>query len=599
MRTKAARSSDTPAGRSRLIVGFGGLLLTGLSAWVSPANENAAHPVAMALVSAGTVALLYGVGVFAWRREPANRFGRMMILAAVGSFLVSLSASGDSLLYSTGRVSFWLLQPLLIYLFLSYPSGRLPGRLDRAVVVTAWMTVLLLYVPTALVVDQYPLLPTYCSVTCPANAFEVVPGEPAFVQALLVPVRETITVGIYVATALVMLGRLQASRLMRRSLTPVFAAVLLRNLALISAVVARRMGASAEALEPFVWVSMLSVPVAALGILVGLLRWRVYAAGVLESLALSADDPADPERLQVHLREALDDPTLQLHLPAAQTPPIWSADAERSVTPAPDRFVVEVKDDGDVIAAIACDPALEHQHSIVEAVGFWVRAVLVRQRLRAELDVSLRRVEESRRRLATAAALERRRIERDLHDGAQQWLVSLRIKLSLAAEAIDQHPERGAELVRDLAPWVDSTIEEVRSIARGIYPSLLADAGLEEALRDVVRIGQTRTTFHSDGVGRYAPEIEAAVYFCCVEALQNVSKHAHASTASVEVKAVDGEIRFDVCDDGCGFAPSNGNGGVGLTNMHDRVSALGGSMVIESQPGSGTAVCGRVPIRPS
>ena len=260
--------------------------------------------------------------------------------------------------------------------------------------------------------------------------------------------------------------------------------------------------------------------------------------------------------------------------------------------------MVEVDDEGDVLAVIVCDPALNDQRDIVEAAGSWAAALLVRRRLTTALAASLRSVEASRRRLAVAAASERQRIERNLHDGAQQQLVMLRIGLVLAGEEIVRNPERSVELLRELAARIDSVIDEVRSIARGIYPALLADAGLTEALRDVARFAEPPITLNALGLQRYPLEVEVAVYFCCVEALQNTTKHAHASAVCMELVADDGELCFEVRDDGRGFAVSDGTGGAGLTNMRDRIAAIGGVLAIDSVCGRGTTIRGRVPINP-
>lgn len=575
-----------------------GFVLAGCAVWIALTNQSLPHPALNATVSFATVASLFGVGVFARRREPNNLFGRLLVLCGAGCFLAALSTSGQSLPYSVGRVSFWLVQPVLIMLFLAYPSGVLPGRREKVVVGVAVISVAMLYLPTALVVPEYPLLPAYCSTDCPANAFQLMSAEPALVQHLVIPVREMITVGIYLTVAVLTFSRLRQSSLMFRSLIPVLAAVIFRCLALGGAVAARLLGVGASVLEPFAWAALISTPVAALGFLVGLLRWRVYAAGALEQLELGPDEPIDSTELQARLTTALDDPSLELYFSDEASATGWRdhAGVEAALPTAEERCRVEVHDGGRPLALIVCDPALAHQRSVVDAAAGWLRAVLVRQGLREALEESIRSVERSRRRLARAAAMERRRIERDIHDGAQQQLVTLRLKLALAAEQLKQHPERGADVLADLAPSVDSTIEEVRSIAHGIYPGLLADAGLAEALRSIARSNPTFTTVDAEDLGRYPLEIESAVYFCCLEAIQNATKHANANKVAVSLWFDNGQLHFQVCDDGCGFSPDQVVDGVGLANMRDRAAAIGGSLTITSCPGKGTSVRASVPV---
>ena len=222
--------------------------------------------------------------------------------------------------------------------------------------------------------------------------------------------------------------------------------------------------------------------------------------------------------------------------------------------------------------------------------------VLENQRLAAEAEASLRELQRSRARLATGAERERRRIERDLHDGAQQRLVALRIELELVEGLVQTDAVLGAERLRELAHDVDEALEELRALAHGVYPPLLADRGLEEALRSVAARSSIRVELVSDDVGRFSTEIEGAVYFCVLEALQNAMKHSHASSVQVRLGELDEDLVFEVRDDGVGFdiAAVTSNG---MVNMTDRVEAIGGTLTVQSRPGAGTTLSGRVPTR--
>jgi len=207
----------------------------------------------------------------------------------------------------------------------------------------------------------------------------------------------------------------------------------------------------------------------------------------------------------------------------------------------------------------------------------------------------LREVSESRRRVLTIADETRRQIGRDLHDGAQQGLVVLRIKLSMEADRLraDQ-PEAAAELDQ-LGLDVERTIDELRGLARGIYPAMLANHGLAEALRWVALEDPMVVSVATDGVGRYEPEIERAVYFSCLEALQNSAKHAGESHHVWITLAENGALSFEVRDDGAGWTAGSHPLGNGLSGIHDRLAAVGGSLEIETAPGYGTKVRGRIP----
>ena len=262
-----------------------------------------------------------------------------------------------------------------------------------------------------------------------------------------------------------------------------------------------------------------------------------------------------------------------------------------------DRCVAEIANGSGPAAALVCDGAFgEHQH-FLEAVGSSALAALEQQRLGAALSASLHDVEASRNRLAAAAVTARQRIERDLHDGAQQQLVTLRVKLELAREAIEQDPANGGELLDELGPEVEEIIEEVRSLARGIYPQLLGSEGLAPALRAAAQRSALPVSVDGDGARRYTPEVEGTVYFCCLEALQNASKHAEGATkVSIGLGEKDSRLRFEVSDDGGGYSPADEHQGSGVTGMRDRLAAIGGELRIESQQGVGTRVVGTVPL---
>jgi signal transduction histidine kinase len=255
--------------------------------------------------------------------------------------------------------------------------------------------------------------------------------------------------------------------------------------------------------------------------------------------------------------------------------------------------LTEAEAESGLRVAVVCDHGFRDYPGFLQAVSAWAISGLERQRLDAALAASMEDVAASRKRLASTADSARRKIERDLHDGAQQHLVALRVKLELAREALERNSDGAAEMVAGLGPEVDEIIEEVRSLAHGIYPPLLASGGLGEALRAASRHSSLPVTVTADGIGRLVSEIESAVYFCCLEALQNASKHATgASRVKVEVR-LDGDLFFEISDDGCGFASHTGEG-AGITGMRDRLAAVGGELRINSRPGTGTHVLGCV-----
>jgi signal transduction histidine kinase len=201
----------------------------------------------------------------------------------------------------------------------------------------------------------------------------------------------------------------------------------------------------------------------------------------------------------------------------------------------------------------------------------------------------------SRQRLVAAQDEERRRLERNIHDGAQQQLVALAVKARLARQFTTSDPAKATDMLEQIESETQTALEDLRDLARGIYPPLLADQGLVAAIEAQVRKGHLGVEVHANGLGRFPADIEATVYFCTLEALQNVAKYAGADRVVVRLAAPDGALRFEVEDDGRGFDPASASGS-GLTNMRDRLDALGGTLDVRSRPGTGTTVAGSIPV---
>jgi signal transduction histidine kinase len=202
----------------------------------------------------------------------------------------------------------------------------------------------------------------------------------------------------------------------------------------------------------------------------------------------------------------------------------------------------------------------------------------------------------SRQRLVAARDTERRKLERNIHDGAQQRLVALAVLYNMAAGIAKPLGEEHQAAIAELGQQTQAALETLRDLARGIYPAVLSDGGLIPALRSQARTSPMPLEIEAESIGRYGQEVEAAVYFCCLEALQNVAKYAGATRAVVRLSEVDGEVRFEVVDDGAGFDAATVELGSGTRNMQDRLAAFGGSLEVRSAPGAGTTVIGRVPV---
>jgi len=248
-----------------------------------------------------------------------------------------------------------------------------------------------------------------------------------------------------------------------------------------------------------------------------------------------------------------------------------------------------------MVAVVKREDITPIEAQLVSDLAHEAGLVLKNERLTAELSQRLQELTVSRQRLVTAQDAERRRIERNLHDGAQQDLVALKLKLAAARRTAESDPRRTRQLLEGLVTDVGDAVQNLRELARGIYPPILADSGLAAALEAQAARSPLRVEVHAGRIGRYPPETEAAVYFCCLEALQNAVKHAGATVLTIDLEESAGMLRFRVADNGRGIDMAKAGGGSGIQNMTDRVAALGGSLEVGAGPGGGTLVSGQLP----
>jgi signal transduction histidine kinase len=594
-----AARAEPPTTRGLALVLAAGMVLCAVTALVTISGS----PADPALAAAGrvfVVATPIGAGAYAVYRGESARFGTRLIVLGFLWFLSTLAGSSNAWVYSTGRVFGWIAELMLAYVILCFPSGRLPGRLDRAIVTGGVVLVATLYLPTALLARRYPVPDPFssCVSGCPHNAFFAVSSQPAFLGGVVLPLRDLLLILLFGAVTLRLAWRWRrATRLMRLTLNPVIAVAIARLIAYIITVALRRVSPASALVEPMTWALALLVPVMALAFLVAAIRWRLFAAGALERLAAGLGTIGRPGELRAALAAAFDDPTLRLAYPDATEPGEWvTGEGRRTSLPEPDsdQGVILVSN-GRPLAAIVHDAALRDEPQLKQAVAEYASMALENERLSSELKASLYEVRESRARIIAAADDERRRIERDLHDGAQQRLVALGIRLRIAEEAVGENPERDRERLHALGDELTKALEETRTLARGIYPQLLAERGLTEALQSAARQGPIDTVVVPSGIGRYSVEVESAIYFFCLEALQNALKHAAGATAvTIALTDRDCLLTAEVRDNGVGFDPKRTEPGAGLTNMKDRLGAVGGTLNVITPPGGGALVRARL-----
>lgn len=579
----------------------GALLLATLASLMTASSPND-PPLAAAIARGVIVGVPLAAGLYAWRSGYAPRFGFLLAVTGAGLFVATFAESGNPDLYTLGRAAGWFVELLLVYLILAFPTGELAERADRLIFGAMAATLGLFFVPQLFLAESIAVPSPYtsCTEACPDNALFLLNSEPGFVNAVLQPAASALVIGVMLAVLFRLARRMRlATPLARRAYKPVLAVGAVRVALVGVAFIGRDIDPSAPAVEVGAWLLALAVPAIALAFLVALVGSRLFAGDALRRLAQAMSTAHDAKGLQRNLSSALGDPSLEVAFPVSRAQGSWMDCGGRAITLpklGSGRSVSDVRHDGQMVAALVHDDALDTNPRLLDAATAMAGVVLDNHRLALERDAAKRAQREASARVAARAERERRRIEQNLHDGAQQRLVALGIELELAENVVRKDTEAGVELLRRLRSQVGDALEEVRDIAHGVSPPLLADRGLREAIHAVAARSPVRVEIEANALPRYPPEVESAVYFCILEAIQNALKHAQGvKRIQVQIEDRQSEVHFCVRDDGAGALGGQVVPGAGVTNMRDRAVALGGDVRVTSARAVGTTVRGYIP----
>jgi signal transduction histidine kinase len=519
-----------------------------------------------------------GTGLFAWWRRPANRTGALMTAAGFAWFASGLSTADDDVLYTTGLTTDALFPVIVGHLVLAFPTGRLETRAERLLIGVGYFAGTVLQIPSLLFEENVPDQPqNLLVVEEDQDLSDLLDGlQFAFVAVIII-----------VATVMLCRRWMGASPPQRRVLAPVIWTGGTAFLVLAVAAGLDTIGRTTEALEAVAIALLAAVP---FGFLAGLARSRLAQADRIGGLIAELGQAPGPDTMRAALAEALGDPSVELAYWLPEPERFVDADGRPVVLPEGEWTPVELH--GRRIAAIRHDPSLTDQPQLVRAAGAAAALALENQRLAAELRARIEDVRASRARLVTAGDTERRRLERNLHDGVQARMVGLAAKLGLArSRAGDDAALAG--LLEESRVELMASLEELRTVARGLHPAVLTDRGLDAAVRGLAFRAPVPVEVEGEAPEDLPAPVATALYYVVAEALTNVAKYASASRATVAVRRDGGDAVAEVSDDGVGGADAAS--GSGLQGLSDRVAALDGRLEVESAPGRGTLVCARIP----
>ncbi len=555
--------------------------------WLAAHQPPGRPTQADALITALVGVSLLGSGLTSWRARPQNRLGPVMVFTGFAWFAAQLSEASVAWLYTIGLAVQYVFIAGFVYLLLSFPSGRLGGKLDRWLM--GW--VLALTVGLEWLAMLYGNKSGLRCPACPDNLAQLFDNDKLSngllnLQRLLGAIVVTTIIG------LLIWRWWQASPAQRRAVAPVLIAGCGTLAALVWTVVFDLLGDPLGSLPAHVYYLMFAtVPIA----MVFVFLQRRLARGMVAGLVVELGEPSSSSDLREALARALGDRSLELAFwfPAERC--YVDGDGGLVRLPGADsgRSSTFVERDGQPIAVLLHDPVLEHNAELVRSVCAAASLALENERLQAELRARLVELQASRARLVEATDAERRRIERDLHDGTQQRLVSIAMSLGLLESRLPADATAAQPLVRETRDALALALQELRELTHGIHPPLLAERGLAAALEELCRRAALPTHLTVAIDRRLPDQVETAAYFVASEALTNAAKHSHGSEVRVAASYEQKRLTVEVADDGIGGASAVG--GSGLRGLADRVEALGGRFTASSPPGRGTTLRAEIP----
>jgi signal transduction histidine kinase len=522
-------------------------------------------------------------GLIAWQLRRDSRVGPLM--TATGFVFLSeavLSGVDSSVAYTLSQWTGNWWTPFFAALVLGFPSGRLSSRIDWAIVGAFAFGAVVLQLVWLFFLPFPPGTENVFLISPDADAANVIDRFEASFNA---------TVGLALAT-LAISRWLRAAPPLRRLLLPSLAGGITALILVVQIYYSVLTGEFIRSSQQVTAILLVSVPLA---FLFGMLHQQLARAGMAD-LVVALQRAPDSHRLGEALAKALGDPSLVL---AYWLPRFDSyVDAEGAPVTLPQegsgRATTFVDSDGHHVGALVHDSALAHQPDLLEVVSAAANVALERERLQAELSARVAELQASRERIVAAGDAERRRLERNLHDGAQQRLVAIALQLSLLKGRIQSDPATAEQLATTAGDELALSLAELRELARGIHPAVL-EHGLSAALDSLAARASVPTRVLFETSERLPEPVELAAYFVASEALANVAKYAHATTVSMRVWRTDGIASIEIADDGVGGADDAG--GSGLRGLADRVEALEGHLRVSSPAGAGTVVTAELPCR--
>jgi signal transduction histidine kinase len=570
--------------------------------WITVNAKFLAYPYWLAVQKADLILGPVLVGLYWRRRRPHSRFGLLLIALGLISIPYVLESTTNRVLFGIGSIWEVAISVMTTVVILAFPSGRIEGLASKLIIAAVGVGIVLLGIVDLLVSPKYgPGYPiSGCRFACPANGLAVWPS--VSLGNDLNEAQGWFLIAVPIATAGVLIWRFITGTPPRRRTLAIGTPIALLFLATFATyrtifLLSPDFSTAEQPVHSFLqWTLAAGRSFLWYGFLFALIAAELFAGRTLSRLVNRSLGRPSLRELEGMLRGPLGDPGLRLGFWSAGESDWREADGAMLAPLRSDQRLTQFDLDGRPAVAIVHDAQLSEDPELLQTAGAVALLALENAELDSAWHESLVELADSRARLVRAGDRERHKLERDLHDGAQQRLMALQIRLRIAQDHADI--ELSEELAGARAEAADA-VEELRALAHGLYPPALRDGGIEGALRSMAMSAPIPIGVHGDGIERCDGPLEAALYYCSMEAVQNAVKHA-GPDAHVWIRLYGDadRLHLEVRDDGPGFDTAGAHDGIGLQNMRDRIDAVGGALDISSSPGHGTIVRAVVPHGP-
>ena len=582
--------------RPYVLVGLTGFFAGLAAGWLIATSNHLAYSVPYAVLDAVEVWSSVAIGLYYWSNRPTSRLGNLLVAFGFSNAAIGLQGSSNPLISNIGVLAEVPVLILIVWLILVYQRPRLGGS-GRWILAGWGSLVMALYGPW-LLLHPTVMTPTAlgaCNANCPANPLLIV-SAPGTLEPLLSRPVGAWRIGAFILLAVVFLRyfpTLRRSATERQVMLPV---LVIFSIWLLGSTAYGAVQLTDRESQVLFWVLYHGRAIFPFAFLAGLIASEMLTASSLRTVIRLLDSGSRLNE-EATLADALSDPDIKLAFWIPASDQFVDTDGAHVGPPTSNsgRVMTEFRRGGQLIGGIISDAAISQHPELLEAAARVVSIAVDKRRLEGDLKTARENLSNSRAESAAATETQRRRIERDLHDSLQQELLAVDMRVQLARNLTQDVAlrDRLTGISEDLA----LARQNMRDIARGLQPANVLAQGLTPPLAAAAQRAPIPVIFRSRGVGRYPADVEAAIYFCCLEALQNAEKHGGQDThATIDIIGSDDALSFTVRDAGRGFDQTRAQG-QGLRNMFERMNGIGGWLTIESRAGQGTTISGGIPLR--